>query len=103
MISICSVYRWRRTDLVSRLARRSQPAIAPPKIWKVTYRIDLGRVARRPKKVAMVIVGLRCAPDTGPVAKINSGRDIRVVRAPSRLGTSGPDAKVLYIIVSWAD
>ncbi len=55
----------------------------------------LGSVARRPKKVAMVIVGLRWAPDTGPVANINSGRDINVVSAPSKLGTSGPDANAL--------
>lgn len=96
MLVVCFLDVGRRTDLVSRLARSSQPAIAPPKIWKVTYRIDLGSVASRPKKVAMVIVGLRWAPDTGPVANINSGREIRVVSEPSRLGTRAPDANVLW-------
>lgn len=86
--------RW-RTDLVSKLALNSKPAMAPPKVWNPMYRMHRGNVASRPKNVAMVMVGLRCAPETGPVAKMNKGRTRIAVSPPSRLGTSAPVAKVL--------
>ena len=89
-----------RTDLVSKLALSSKPAIAPPKVWNAIYKMHLGSVAKRPKNVAMVMVGLRWAPETGPVAKMNSGKIKMAVRPPSKLGTSAPDVKVLCSFIT---
>lgn len=88
------------TDLVSKLALSSKPAIAPPKVWNATYKMHLGSVDKRPKNVEMVMVGLRWAPETGPVAKMNSGKIKMAERPPSKLGTSAPDVKVLCSFIT---
>jgi hypothetical protein len=87
---------WSHTVLVSRLARTNQPAIAPPNIWKATYRTHLGRVVNRAKNVAMLIVGLRWPPETVPAAYINNGSVKITITAPIKVGITGPDGRPLF-------
>jgi hypothetical protein len=56
-----------------------------------------GRVQRRAKNVAMVMVGLRCAPETEPREKVRSVTRNQFVRPPTR----GPIKEALSKGPNW--
>ena len=84
------------TDLVSRLARTSHPAIAEPNIWNATYSTHLGNVVKRPKNAAIVIIGFKWAPETGPIVNVNTGSMKTTIRLPINVGTTGPVSRFLF-------
>jgi hypothetical protein len=50
------------------------------------------------KNVAMVIVGLRWPPETGPAAKINNGKIIAFVVPPTKAGIKEPVESSLEVV-----
>jgi hypothetical protein len=62
------------------------PASDPPSACAAMYSVARGRVVSLAKKVASVIVGLRCAPVMGENVKVNSVIVSQFTTAP----TTGP-------------
>lgn len=52
--------------------------------------IYVGSVGNLPKNEVIVIVGLRCAPETGPVVNTDEGSMKTTIVAPIMLGETGP-------------
>lgn len=89
----------KHTDLVSKLALTSQPPMAEPNIWNAMYRTHRGSVVKRPKNVAIVMVGLRWAPEIGPMVYINRGSMKTTITLPINPGTIGPVSRFLFHFV----
>jgi hypothetical protein len=53
-------------------------------------------VDRRERKVAIVMVGFRCPPDTGPAVKMKRERRMALEAPATNEGTRGPVESSLY-------
>lgn len=58
--------------------------------------IYVGSVGNLPKNEVIVIVGLSCAPETGPVVNTNERGMKTTIVAPIMLGENGPLARMTW-------